>query len=176
MPALQLFCACGVGKGKLGCWEEAQLLSPCAGWLIVVEGVGDDPGAPGMDDSGAGIWWGEHLAGAKAQPVRLSNPERLVYSPHTYGPIRTVTYRPFAAASRTNERTACRSAAASMAPPLSMPTPPVMPLAVLLGAASAAKWRPYSLAPSVNGLTVGSASTNDLMFLLPPHLTATGYW
>ena len=28
----------------------------------------------------------------------------------------------------------------------------------------------------VNGLTVGSASTNDLMFLLPPHLTATGYW
>ena len=39
-----------------------------------------------MDSGGAGIWWGENLAGAKPQPVRLSKPEKLVYSPHTYGP------------------------------------------------------------------------------------------
>lgn len=52
----------------------------------MVEGVGYDPGAPGMDNGGAGIWWGENLAGAKRQPVKLSNPARLVYSPHTYGP------------------------------------------------------------------------------------------
>ena len=30
--------------------------------------------------------WGENLAGAKTQPVQLSNPARLVYAPHTYGP------------------------------------------------------------------------------------------
>lgn len=30
--------------------------------------------------------WGENLAGAKAQPVVLSDPTKLVYSPHTYGP------------------------------------------------------------------------------------------
>jgi len=28
----------------------------------------------------------ENLAGARRQPVRLTNPSRLVYSPHTYGP------------------------------------------------------------------------------------------
>jgi len=36
--------------------------------------------------SGWGIWWGENLAGAQSQPVRLSDPTKLVYSPHTYGP------------------------------------------------------------------------------------------
>lgn len=30
--------------------------------------------------------WGENLAGAITQPVRLTKPERLIYSPHTYGP------------------------------------------------------------------------------------------
>ena len=52
----------------------------------MVEGVGYFPGAPGMDSGGAGIWWGENLAGAKVQPVQLNQPGRLVYSPHTYGP------------------------------------------------------------------------------------------
>jgi endoglucanase len=47
-------------------------------WLIVVEGVGhigDDP-----------YWWGGNLSGVATAPVRLSNPERLVYSAHDYGP------------------------------------------------------------------------------------------
>jgi endoglucanase len=47
-------------------------------WLIVVEGVetvGDEP-----------YWWGGNLAGAKTAPVRLSDPDQLVYSAHDYGP------------------------------------------------------------------------------------------
>jgi endoglucanase len=47
-------------------------------WLIVVEGVdkvGDDQ-----------YWWGGNLMGAKDNPVRLSQPDKLVYSAHDYGP------------------------------------------------------------------------------------------
>ncbi len=39
-----------------------------------------------MDSGADGIWWGENLRGAATEPVQLSKPERLVYSPHTYGP------------------------------------------------------------------------------------------
>lgn len=63
-----------------------HVLSTCPRWLIMVEGVGYEPGAPDMDSGGAGIWWGENLAGAKKQPVVLSEPSKLVYTPHTYGP------------------------------------------------------------------------------------------
>lgn len=50
--------------------------------LIFVEGVeGNVSAAPGKMS-----WWGGHLGGAKADPVRLSNPRKLVYSPHVYGP------------------------------------------------------------------------------------------
>ncbi len=47
-------------------------------WLIIVEGiqrVGDDA-----------YWWGGNLSAAAQAPVRLSRPERLVYSAHDYGP------------------------------------------------------------------------------------------
>jgi endoglucanase len=47
-------------------------------WLIIVEGVGqigDDP-----------YWWGGNLSQAGRAPVRLSLPNRLVYSAHDYGP------------------------------------------------------------------------------------------
>jgi endoglucanase len=47
-------------------------------WLIVVEGV--DRVA---NDS---YWWGGNLMGAQANPVRLSQPDKLVYSAHDYGP------------------------------------------------------------------------------------------
>jgi endoglucanase len=63
-----------------------HVLNQCGRWLIFVEGVGYRPGAPGMDDGGAGIWWGENLAGVKRQPISLADPTKLVYSPHTYGP------------------------------------------------------------------------------------------
>ncbi|MES2733690.1 MAG: cellulase family glycosylhydrolase [Bacteroidota bacterium] len=46
--------------------------------LILVEGIelyNNDP-----------YWWGGNLAGAATYPVQLSNPSKLVYSPHEYGP------------------------------------------------------------------------------------------
>ncbi|HEX6471518.1 MAG TPA: glycoside hydrolase family 5 protein [Streptosporangiaceae bacterium] len=47
-------------------------------WLVFVEGV----------DSyrGDGYWWGGDLRGAQQHPVRLSKPDKLVYSAHDYGP------------------------------------------------------------------------------------------
>jgi endoglucanase len=47
-------------------------------WLIVVEGIeryGND-----------WYWWGGNLRGARVHPVRLSRPDKLVYSAHDYGP------------------------------------------------------------------------------------------
>lgn len=47
-------------------------------WLVIVEGierVGDDF-----------YWWGGNLAAARQYPVRLSRPDKLVYSAHDYGP------------------------------------------------------------------------------------------
>ena len=72
----------GHGAERLG----NHVLSVCPRWLILIEGVGFEPGAKDMDSGGAGIWWGENLYGAKEQPVKLSDPSKLVYSPHTYGP------------------------------------------------------------------------------------------
>ena len=60
-----------------------HVLRECPRWLVFVEGIGYSPGAPNMDNSGWGIWWGENLAGARSQPIRLSDPSKLVYSPHT---------------------------------------------------------------------------------------------
>ncbi|MCW2642423.1 MAG: glycoside hydrolase family protein [Dactylosporangium sp.] len=50
-------------------------------WLIVVEGTENYQG-PG----GKGYWWGGNLQGAKDNPVRLSDPSKLVYSAHDYSP------------------------------------------------------------------------------------------
>jgi len=47
-------------------------------WLIFVEGIDVYQG-----DS---YWWGGNLEGARQFPVRLSRPDKLVYSPHDYGP------------------------------------------------------------------------------------------
>jgi endoglucanase len=53
--------------------------------LIVVEGV-SCYGPGGATGTGADCnWWGGNLQGAKDFPVRLSNPKKLVYSPHDYG-------------------------------------------------------------------------------------------
>jgi endoglucanase len=46
--------------------------------LIFVEGV--------AKYNGETSWWGGQLKGAKDFPVVLSNPKKLVYSPHEYGP------------------------------------------------------------------------------------------
>jgi len=47
-------------------------------WLIIVEGIDVYQG-----DS---YWWGGNLQGARRFPVRLSRPDKLVYSAHDYGP------------------------------------------------------------------------------------------
>lgn len=51
--------------------------------LIVVEGVSDYRRPDGTIVSN---WWGGNLQGAADYPVRLSVANRLVYSPHDYGP------------------------------------------------------------------------------------------
>jgi endoglucanase len=47
-------------------------------WLIIVEGVDSVPGAQVEG------WWGGNLSGAAKYPVRLSVPNKLVYSAHDY--------------------------------------------------------------------------------------------
>jgi len=51
-------------------------------WLIVVEGV--EKNVPGQKLSGH--WQGGNLEGVRMFPVRLAVPNKLVYSPHEYGP------------------------------------------------------------------------------------------
>lgn len=57
------------------------VLSKCARWLVFVEGVAHE-GRGGKGE----YFWGENLEGAASRPVRLSKPDKLVYSPHVYGP------------------------------------------------------------------------------------------
>ena len=67
----------------------------CPRWLIVVEGVGhcmkegahgcDKPSASGQDLS-VSTWWGENLQAVDDFPVDLDYPQKVVYSPHSYGP------------------------------------------------------------------------------------------
>lgn len=47
-------------------------------WLIMVEGIEQ------YDNNG--YWWGGNLMGARQFPVRLAQPDKLVYSAHDYGP------------------------------------------------------------------------------------------
>jgi endoglucanase len=47
-------------------------------WLILVEGI--------EQFQGDSYWWGGNLEGAAQFPVRLSQPDKLVYSAHDYGP------------------------------------------------------------------------------------------
>ena len=47
-------------------------------WLIIVEGI--------EQYQGDTYWWGGNLEGAGKYPVQLSQPDKLVYSAHDYGP------------------------------------------------------------------------------------------
>jgi len=51
-------------------------------WLIIVEG-NDHYGEEGWQ-KGEGYWWGGMLKGVKENPVRLTVPNKLVYSAHDY--------------------------------------------------------------------------------------------
>lgn len=46
--------------------------------LIIVEGV--------QECEGFNYWWGGNLKGVKDHPIKLSKPEKLLYSAHEYGP------------------------------------------------------------------------------------------
>jgi len=54
------------------------ILSITPNWLIFVEGI--------ETYHGDAYWWGGNLEGAGQFPVQLSVPNRVVYSPHDYGP------------------------------------------------------------------------------------------
>ena len=68
-------------------WAQAAttlgnfVLSKCSRWVVFVEGVAHE-----RKDVAGEYFWGENLAGAGKHPVRLDTPEKLVYSPHVYGP------------------------------------------------------------------------------------------
>ena len=66
-----------------------RVYATCPRWLIFVQGIAgstDGDRMVGTDASLRHSFWGENLAGARERPVRLDDPSRLVYSPHTYGP------------------------------------------------------------------------------------------
>jgi endoglucanase len=54
------------------------VLSANPDWLIIVEGI--------ENYHNDYYWWGGNLEGAKQYPVQLSEPDKLVYSAHDYGP------------------------------------------------------------------------------------------
>ena len=80
------------GRGTPTDWNKAaerfgdKVLSVCPRLLIVVQGVGGEPGAPNDGGIGEGYFWGENFVGARTAPVKLVDMTKLVYSPHTYGP------------------------------------------------------------------------------------------
>ena len=67
---------------NLGAARLANAISSAVSdrFLMFVEGVSDSP--PCREN----CFWGENLTGAKTNPVVISNPAKLVYSPHVYGP------------------------------------------------------------------------------------------
>ena len=62
-----------------------HVLNLCPRWLIFIQGIADEPGAP-SSKSGEYHFFGENLCGARDHPVRLRDPSKLVLSPHIYGP------------------------------------------------------------------------------------------
>jgi len=67
-------------------WDAAvvrignHILSQGVSWLIFFEGTCKSPACA------QACFWGENLQGQGQNPISLSVPNRLVYSPHTYGP------------------------------------------------------------------------------------------
>jgi endoglucanase len=76
------------GTGGPTDWRRAAqragnaVLEIAPDWLIVVEGIEKTVAGGKLDTH----WWGGNLEGVRRAPVRLSRANRLVYSPHEYGP------------------------------------------------------------------------------------------
>lgn len=67
------------------------LHSAGSNWLVFAEGTGDFPptNCTYWDSSGHkgdACFWGEDVLGAHNYPIKLNKPNKLVYSPHVYGP------------------------------------------------------------------------------------------
>lgn len=64
-----------------------HILGICPRWLIFVEGIQFFTSQSHCEQGDAlPCFWGENLCGVQQFPVKLSIPNRLVYSPHAYGP------------------------------------------------------------------------------------------
>jgi endoglucanase len=76
------------GEGGPNDWHAAAtragnaVLAEAPNWLILVEGI-ERPVPGGTLQQN---WWGGNLEGVKTKPVVLNVPNRVVYSPHEYGP------------------------------------------------------------------------------------------
>jgi endoglucanase len=76
------------GQGGANDWQAAAtragnaVLAEAPGWLVIVEGI-EQPVPGGTLQQN---WWGGNLEGVRAKPVTLNVPNRVVYSPHEYGP------------------------------------------------------------------------------------------
>ncbi|GMK42398.1 hypothetical protein PCCS19_54580 [Paenibacillus sp. CCS19] len=57
------------------------ILAANPNWLILVEGVSSN-----VQGDSSNYWWGGNLRGVQNYPVRLNVANRVVYSPHDYGP------------------------------------------------------------------------------------------
>jgi endoglucanase len=82
--------------GKSGVYAEWGTGNPETDWRLAAQECGNailevNPDAlilvEGVESAAGSLyWWGGNLSGVHEQPVVLSNPEKLVYSPHEYGP------------------------------------------------------------------------------------------
>lgn len=100
-PAVMQPHASSWGMGKETDWNTAaerignHVSARCPRWLILVEGVGDTPGARSRvsEFTGDTFYNGENLLGVRQAPILLNEPNKLVYSPHLFGPsVRTHAY------------------------------------------------------------------------------------
>ncbi|MEK4324664.1 cellulase family glycosylhydrolase [Paenibacillus sp. FSL R7-0312] len=76
------------GTGNLSTdWRLASqragnaILAANPNWLIIVEGIETN-----VQGNSSSYWWGGNLTGVRNYPVTLTVPDRVVYSPHDYGP------------------------------------------------------------------------------------------
>ena len=56
------------------------MLRQCSRWVTLVEGIGQ--GGRTLPE----YFWGENLAGVRTHPLKLEVDDKLIYSPHIYGP------------------------------------------------------------------------------------------
>ena len=61
------------------------VLRACPRWLVMVQGVGNKPGAEATPMWDGPFWEGENMHGARVAPIELTDPTKLLYTPHLNG-------------------------------------------------------------------------------------------